>query len=200
MLHQLLLQTCVFGVAIYLSIFINIRSTKNKQQSNKNKEIREKQYGGSWLTLFCLLFTVTVVHPCIGTPATRRLLLPQLSISRQTAETGRQESVTDRAAGKHQCVLWEATIDVSMLTPILCVRLMQMNRRCVSLIMCNTEWPSVSVSSLLCVKVDVSDAAKTAEAFLKIASVYKEESNEVKNAVLNSIGETLGLHLLIGLC
>lgn len=91
-------------------------------------------------------------------------------------------------------------MDVSMQTCILCVHLMQMNRRCVSLTMRNAEWPSVSVSSLLCVKVDVSDAAKTAEAFLKIASVYKEENNEVKNAVLNSIGETLGLHLMIVLC
>uniref|UniRef100_A0A671VYE1 RAN GTPase activating protein 1a n=1 Tax=Sparus aurata TaxID=8175 RepID=A0A671VYE1_SPAAU len=40
-------------------------------------------------------------------------------------------------------------------------------------------------------QVDVSDAAKTAEAFLKIASVYKEENNEVKNAVLNSIDALL---------
>lgn len=39
--------------------------------------------------------------------------------------------------------------------------------------------------------MDVSDAAKTAEAFLKIASVYKEDNNEVKNAVLDSIGKTL---------
>lgn len=37
----------------------------------------------------------------------------------------------------------------------------------------------------------MSDAAKTAEAFLKIASVYKEENNDVKNAVLDSIGEKL---------
>ncbi|XP_069005677.1 ran GTPase-activating protein 1-like isoform X1 [Embiotoca jacksoni] len=36
-------------------------------------------------------------------------------------------------------------------------------------------------------QVDVSDATKTAEAFLKIASVYKEENNDVKNAVLDSI-------------
>uniref|UniRef100_UPI0037E8BC07 ran GTPase-activating protein 1-like isoform X1 n=2 Tax=Semicossyphus pulcher TaxID=241346 RepID=UPI0037E8BC07 len=36
-------------------------------------------------------------------------------------------------------------------------------------------------------QVDVSDAAKTAEAFLKIASVYKEENNDVKSAVLESI-------------
>lgn len=50
---------------------------------------------------------------------------------------------------------------------------------------------SVHASSFLCVEVDVSDAAKTAEAFLKISSVYKEENNEVKNAVLDSIGETL---------
>ncbi len=39
--------------------------------------------------------------------------------------------------------------------------------------------------------MDVSDAGKTAEAFLKISSVYKEDNNEVKNAVLDSIGETL---------
>lgn len=38
--------------------------------------------------------------------------------------------------------------------------------------------------------MDVSDVAKTAEAFLKIASVYKEENDEVKTAVLDSIGET----------
>jgi len=37
--------------------------------------------------------------------------------------------------------------------------------------------------------VDVSDATKTAEAFLKIASVYKEDNDDVKNAVLDSIGE-----------
>ncbi|XP_074553034.1 ran GTPase-activating protein 1-like [Halichoeres trimaculatus] len=36
-------------------------------------------------------------------------------------------------------------------------------------------------------QVDISDAARTAEAFLKIASVYKEESEDVKNAVLESI-------------
>lgn len=57
------------------------------------------------------------------------------------------------------------------------------------------EGPSVSVSSSLCLQVDVSDATKTAEAFLKIASVYKEENNDVKNAVLDSIGETLCLTL-----
>uniref|UniRef100_A0A3Q1HVA2 Ran GTPase-activating protein 1 n=1 Tax=Anabas testudineus TaxID=64144 RepID=A0A3Q1HVA2_ANATE len=39
--------------------------------------------------------------------------------------------------------------------------------------------------------VDVSDATKTAEAFLKIASVYKEENNDVKNAVLDSIDTLL---------
>lgn len=33
--------------------------------------------------------------------------------------------------------------------------------------------------------------AKTTEAFLKIASVYKEENTEVKAAVLDSIGEFL---------
>lgn len=35
----------------------------------------------------------------------------------------------------------------------------------------------------------MSDVAKTAEAFLKIASVYKEENDDVKTAVLDSIGE-----------
>ncbi|XP_028456471.1 ran GTPase-activating protein 1 isoform X1 [Perca flavescens] len=40
-------------------------------------------------------------------------------------------------------------------------------------------------------QVDVSDATKTAEAFLKIASVYKEDNNEVKNAVLDSIDALL---------
>ncbi|XP_069381772.1 ran GTPase-activating protein 1-like isoform X1 [Paralichthys olivaceus] len=40
-------------------------------------------------------------------------------------------------------------------------------------------------------QVDVSDATKTAEAFLKIASVYKEENNDVKNAVLDSIDALL---------
>uniref|UniRef100_A0A3Q2ZEF1 Ran GTPase-activating protein 1 n=1 Tax=Hippocampus comes TaxID=109280 RepID=A0A3Q2ZEF1_HIPCM len=38
-------------------------------------------------------------------------------------------------------------------------------------------------------QVDVSDAKKTAEAFLKIASVYKEDNHDVKNAVLESVGE-----------
>uniref|UniRef100_A0A3B3XKL4 Ran GTPase-activating protein 1 n=1 Tax=Poecilia mexicana TaxID=48701 RepID=A0A3B3XKL4_9TELE len=38
-------------------------------------------------------------------------------------------------------------------------------------------------------QVDVTDARKTAEAFLKIASVYKEENNDVKNAVLDTIGK-----------
>uniref|UniRef100_A0A3Q0RQ24 Ran GTPase-activating protein 1 n=1 Tax=Amphilophus citrinellus TaxID=61819 RepID=A0A3Q0RQ24_AMPCI len=40
---------------------------------------------------------------------------------------------------------------------------------------------------LIAQQVDVSDAAKIAEAFLKIASVYKEDNNDVKNAVLDSI-------------
>ncbi|CAB1415220.1 unnamed protein product [Pleuronectes platessa] len=40
-------------------------------------------------------------------------------------------------------------------------------------------------------QVDVSDATKTAEAFLKIASVYKEENTDVKNAVLDSIDALL---------
>uniref|UniRef100_A0A674N873 Ran GTPase-activating protein 1 n=1 Tax=Takifugu rubripes TaxID=31033 RepID=A0A674N873_TAKRU len=38
-------------------------------------------------------------------------------------------------------------------------------------------------------QVDVSDVTKTTEAFLKIASVYKEENSEVKAAVLDSIGD-----------
>jgi len=41
-------------------------------------------------------------------------------------------------------------------------------------------------------QVDISDAMKTAEAFLKISSVYKEENEEVKAAVLDSIGEGAG--------
>ncbi|KAM4716457.1 ran GTPase-activating protein 1-like isoform 2-T2 [Anableps anableps] len=40
-------------------------------------------------------------------------------------------------------------------------------------------------------QVDVTDARKTAEAFLKIASVYKEENNDVKNAVLDTIDALL---------
>uniref|UniRef100_A0A096LUB9 Ran GTPase-activating protein 1 n=1 Tax=Poecilia formosa TaxID=48698 RepID=A0A096LUB9_POEFO len=40
-------------------------------------------------------------------------------------------------------------------------------------------------------QVDVTDARKTAEAFLKIASVYKEENNDVKNAVLDTIDAIL---------
>ncbi|XP_065820690.1 ran GTPase-activating protein 1a isoform X1 [Labrus bergylta] len=40
-------------------------------------------------------------------------------------------------------------------------------------------------------QVDVSDSSKTAEAFLKIASVYKDENTEVKNAVLESIDALL---------
>ncbi|XP_030591568.1 ran GTPase-activating protein 1 isoform X1 [Archocentrus centrarchus] len=40
---------------------------------------------------------------------------------------------------------------------------------------------------LIAQQVDVSDATKIAEAFLKIASVYKEDNNDVKNAVLDSI-------------
>ncbi|XP_041863885.1 ran GTPase-activating protein 1a isoform X2 [Melanotaenia boesemani] len=40
-------------------------------------------------------------------------------------------------------------------------------------------------------QVDVRDATKTAEAFLKIASVYKEENNDVKNAVLDTIDALL---------
>lgn len=55
-------------------------------------------------------------------------------------------------------------------------------RRAVKLRPCSDSWS---------VQVDVTDVTKTAEAFLKIASVYKEENNEVKNAVLESIGETL---------
>ncbi|XP_037112464.1 ran GTPase-activating protein 1a isoform X2 [Syngnathus acus] len=40
-------------------------------------------------------------------------------------------------------------------------------------------------------QVDVSDARKTAEAFLKIASVYKEDNGEVKSAVLESVDALL---------
>ncbi|KAG7239411.1 hypothetical protein INR49_028881 [Caranx melampygus] len=40
-------------------------------------------------------------------------------------------------------------------------------------------------------EVDVTDAMKTAEAFLKIASVYKEENTDVKDAVLDSIDALL---------
>lgn len=47
--------------------------------------------------------------------------------------------------------------------------------------------------------MDVSDATKVAEAFLKIASVYKEENSDVKIAVLDSIGVKLCLHLSIWL-
>ncbi|KAL0992945.1 hypothetical protein UPYG_G00101330 [Umbra pygmaea] len=39
--------------------------------------------------------------------------------------------------------------------------------------------------------VDVADAGKTAEAFLKISSVYKEEDEEVKSAVQDSIDAVL---------
>lgn len=46
-------------------------------------------------------------------------------------------------------------------------------------------------------QVDVADGLKTAEAFLKIASVYKEENNDVKNAVLDSIGESLCVFSLL---
>lgn len=37
----------------------------------------------------------------------------------------------------------------------------------------------------------MSDATKVADAFLKIASVYKEENDDVKFAVLDSIGVKL---------
>uniref|UniRef100_A0A4W5PQ10 Ran GTPase-activating protein 1 n=1 Tax=Hucho hucho TaxID=62062 RepID=A0A4W5PQ10_9TELE len=40
-------------------------------------------------------------------------------------------------------------------------------------------------------QVDVADAGKTAEAFLKISSVYNEEDEEVKSAVLDSIDAIL---------
>ncbi|KAK2916964.1 hypothetical protein Q8A67_001338 [Cirrhinus molitorella] len=42
-------------------------------------------------------------------------------------------------------------------------------------------------SSLIQQQVDVLDMSKTAEAFLKISSVYKEDDSEVKSAVLESI-------------
>uniref|UniRef100_A0A3P9JMP6 Ran GTPase-activating protein 1 n=1 Tax=Oryzias latipes TaxID=8090 RepID=A0A3P9JMP6_ORYLA len=40
-------------------------------------------------------------------------------------------------------------------------------------------------------EVDTTDGRKTAEAFLKIASVYKEENNDVKRAVLDTIDALL---------
>ncbi|XP_056144007.1 ran GTPase-activating protein 1a isoform X2 [Lampris incognitus] len=40
-------------------------------------------------------------------------------------------------------------------------------------------------------QVDVSDPAKMAEAFLKISSVYKEDDEDIKNAVLDSIDAVL---------
>uniref|UniRef100_A0A8C1XPN2 RAN GTPase activating protein 1a n=1 Tax=Cyprinus carpio TaxID=7962 RepID=A0A8C1XPN2_CYPCA len=46
-------------------------------------------------------------------------------------------------------------------------------------------------SFLLQQQVDVLDASKTAEAFLKISSVYKEDDAEVKAAVLESIDAVL---------
>lgn len=46
-------------------------------------------------------------------------------------------------------------------------------------------------TGLLSPQVDVNDASKTAEAFLKISSVYKDQDEEVKIAVLDSIGEGL---------
>ncbi|XP_067311826.1 ran GTPase-activating protein 1a [Pseudorasbora parva] len=46
-------------------------------------------------------------------------------------------------------------------------------------------------SSLIQQQVDVLDVSKTAEAFLKISSVYKEDDAEVKSAVLESIDAVL---------
>ncbi|ROL41297.1 Ran GTPase-activating protein 1 [Anabarilius grahami] len=46
-------------------------------------------------------------------------------------------------------------------------------------------------SSLIQQQVDVLDVTKTAEAFLKISSVYKEDDEEVKSAVLESIDAVL---------
>ncbi|XP_063078499.1 ran GTPase-activating protein 1a [Engraulis encrasicolus] len=40
-------------------------------------------------------------------------------------------------------------------------------------------------------QVDVNDAAKTAEAFLKVSSVYKDQDEEVKRAVLDSVDAIL---------
>lgn len=40
-------------------------------------------------------------------------------------------------------------------------------------------------------QVDVTDAMKTAEAFLKISSVYKDDNNDVKDAVLDSVDALL---------
>lgn len=52
--------------------------------------------------------------------------------------------------------------------------------------------PPLIVWVFLSIEVDVTDATKTAEAFLKIASVYKEEKDDVKDAVLDSIGRSVG--------
>lgn len=46
-------------------------------------------------------------------------------------------------------------------------------------------------------QVDVLDVTKTAEAFLKISSVYKEDNEEVKSAVLESIGEMNTHHMVV---
>lgn len=95
--------------------------------------------------------------------ATRCHLLPQLSLPWQTAEIRGQESDADWAAGKSIGVGGVYKYK-QLLTHISCL-------------------PSK--------QVDVSDVTKTTEAFLKIASVYKEENTEVKAAVLDSIGEAL---------
>lgn len=42
--------------------------------------------------------------------------------------------------------------------------------------------------------MDLTDPTKTADAFLKIASVYKEENEDVKTAVLDCVGETSCVH------
>lgn len=64
----------------------------------------------------------------------------------------------------------------------------------VRLRVCGTRWAQVNVPCLPSEQVDVSDVTKTTEAFLKIASVYKEENTEVKAAVLDSIGEMQSNH------
>lgn len=51
--------------------------------------------------VFCLLSpSIIVVHPCSSIPADGCLLLPQLSVPGQAAQTGRHEGDADRAAGK----------------------------------------------------------------------------------------------------
>jgi len=47
----------------------------------------------------CIYSPPPGVHPCCGPPAPRRLLLPQLSLPGQAAQTGCQEGPSHRGAG-----------------------------------------------------------------------------------------------------